>query len=116
MLKEVKCLSCQAVLYRIGPLDENGKFWGLYEEDKEGYLSLSKASVFTSRQECPPVYMYNGAIYIINTRSLYKSPLYAFKKIKKYEMNELTSIDIDTELDWKWAEFLLSNDLIKNKK
>lgn len=81
-------------------------YYNLFEENKEGYLKLSKRSHFVTRQECPPVYSYNGAFYIINIASLLACPMHQFTKIVKYEMNEITSTDLDTMIDWKWAEFL----------
>ena len=81
-------------------------YYLLFEENNEGYLSLSKPSSITRRQDCPPVYEYNGAVYVVNVSSLKKGPIYNFKKIKKYLMSENESIDLDTDLDWKIAEFL----------
>ncbi len=38
-----------------------------------------------------------------------------FKKTKKYVMSKESSVDIDDELDWKMAEFLLTkNEEIKD--
>ena len=53
MLKEVKCLACNGALYRIGPLDEEGKFWGLFEQDKERYDAMRKGSNEKEYFECP---------------------------------------------------------------
>jgi len=44
MLKEVKCLSCGNTLYRIGPLDQKGLAWGIYEEDEDKYESMKKGT------------------------------------------------------------------------
>ncbi|MEA3447194.1 MAG: acylneuraminate cytidylyltransferase family protein [Bacteroidota bacterium] len=79
----------------------------LYEENKHGYLEKSKKGNFTRRQDAPKVWEYNGAIYIMNVNSLKKFSKRNFTKIKKYVMPELYSIDIDNELDFKIAEFLI---------
>ncbi|MDY0142879.1 MAG: acylneuraminate cytidylyltransferase family protein [Bacteroidales bacterium] len=76
----------------------------LFEENKDGFLNKSKESDFVTRQECPKVWEYNGAIYIVNVESLKKSPLNKFKKVKKYVMDEMSSHDIDSMLDWRIAE------------
>lgn len=81
-------------------------YYVLFEETEDGYLKKSKEANFTRRQDCPKVYEYNGAIYIINIASLKQHPLSAFKKVVKYEMDEVTSHDIDTMFDWKLAEFI----------
>ena len=78
----------------------------LFEEDEEGFLHKSKESNFVTRQECPKVWEYNGAIYIINVESLKKSPIHKFSKVKKYVMDEMSSHDIDSILDWKIAEYV----------
>lgn len=89
-------------------------YFSLFEETNDGYLNRSKQlpSGIFRRQDAPKVYAYNGSIYIINVDSLRQANLHELKKIKKYEMAEIFATDIDTELDWKYAEFLLSNNLI----
>ncbi|WP_296312514.1 cytidylyltransferase domain-containing protein [Winogradskyella sp. UBA3174] len=83
-------------------------YYNLYEEES-GYLESSKKGNFTRRQDCPEVWEFNGAIYVINCNSLKAQSMKAFSKVKKFEMSEETSIDIDTPLDWKIAEFHLQD-------
>lgn len=83
-------------------------YYNLYEEN-DGFLKPSKEGNYTRRQDCPEVWEYNGAIYVINSKSLRTQKMKAFNKVKKYIMSEETSIDIDTPLDWKIAEFHLQN-------
>jgi N-acylneuraminate cytidylyltransferase len=87
--------------------DEN-PYYSLFEENENGYLVKSKEASFTRRQDCPKVYSYNGAIYILNPESLRKEPIGQFKKVRKYIMQAEDSIDLDTPLDWKFAELILS--------
>lgn len=82
-------------------------YYVLCEEDKMGWLVKSKEGSFTRRQDCPIVYELNGAIYIINVKSIERKGMNNFTKIKKYLMDEKTSLDIDEELDWMIAENLL---------
>lgn len=82
-------------------------YYVLFEENKNGFLEKSKKGTFTRRQDCPKVWEYNGAIYVINVKSLFEKSLSNFTKIKKYEMDELSSLDIDTPLDWKLVELIL---------
>ena len=79
-------------------------YYTLFEENKHGFLEQSKKTNFTRRQDCPKIYEYNGAIYVIRVSELKKRKLHEFKRIKKYVMDEITSIDIDTPLDWIVAE------------
>lgn len=79
-------------------------YYVLFEEDDYGFLKKSKQSSFSRRQDCPKVWEYNGAIYVINVASLNQKPISAFEKIIKYEMDEMYSLDLDTPLDWCIAE------------
>lgn len=83
-------------------------YYNLFEEE-DGFLKPSKKGNYTRRQDCPDVWEFNGAIYVINSKSLRTQKMKAFSKVKKYIMSEETSIDIDTPLDWKIAEFHLQN-------
>ncbi len=86
--------------------DEN-PYYSLFEESKQGFLKRSKEGNFTRRQDCPKVYSYNGAIYVINPESLRRSSIGEFVKVRKYVMRAEDSIDLDTQLDWKLAELIL---------
>lgn len=62
-------------------------------------------------QDMEKLYELNGAIYLFKRglsggiNSLYKDKVKTFA----FVMNSYSSIDIDNELDFKWAEFLLEN-------
>jgi len=88
---------------------KNNPYYNLFEEDHNGFLHKSKDGSFTRRQDCPHVYAYNGAIYVINVASLLQKPTHQFTKIKKYIMDEHSSIDLDTPNDWTLAEILIEN-------
>lgn len=81
-------------------------YYVLFEEDENGWLKKSKDGSFTRRQDCPKVWEYNGAIYLINPKSLERQPLNEFTQIRKYVMEEQFSLDIDTPLEWKLAEII----------
>ena len=88
---------------------EINPYFNLYEENKQGYLKQSKDGVFSRRQDVPPAYEYNGAIYIFKTKSIVESEMKDFKKIVKYVMSKNDSVDIDDEFDWKLTEYILAN-------
>ncbi|MGB8192550.1 MAG: acylneuraminate cytidylyltransferase family protein [Chitinophagaceae bacterium] len=83
-------------------------YYNLFEQDEEGFLHISKGSGgFLRRQDVPPVYEYNGSIYVINVKSLLTHVSFAgFSKVVKYAMEPEYSIDLDTPADWNYAEFL----------
>lgn len=82
---------------------KSNPYYILFEENERGFLEKTKEANFTRRQDCPKVWEYNGAIYVINIETLKKVPLNKFKRIKKYEMDEFSSHDIDTLFDWEVA-------------
>ena len=82
-------------------------YYNLFEEDESGFLSKSKVGKFERRQDVPKVWEYNGAIYVINISSLKKRRLHELTAVRKYVMSESESLDIDTPLDWKVAEYIM---------
>ncbi len=91
-------------------LSKQNPYFNLFEEQANGYLTLSKKSDFARRQDCPDVYQYNGNIYIIDVNALIsKKRVVYFDKIKKYVIGPEYAIDIDTELDFKFAEEIAKN-------
>jgi CMP-N,N'-diacetyllegionaminic acid synthase len=87
----------------------------LFKENKGGLMEkvLDSKNGGTRRQDTPAMYKLNGAIYVMNTKSLRKKKIGDFEKIKKVEMDALSSVDIDVPLDWEWSEFILKKGLIK---
>ena len=81
-------------------------YYVLFEEDDNKFLKKSKESRTSRRQDAPKVWELNGAIYIINPKSIKQKSIGDFKKVIKYQMNDRSSIDIDTSLDWEFAEFI----------
>lgn len=89
-------------------------YYNCFEEDSQGFLHISKGEgLYTRRQDVPKAYEYNGAIYIINPESLKKMPLGKFAKRIKYVMDDLHSVDLDNMIDWKFAELIFKEQLIK---
>jgi len=81
-------------------------YYTLMEEDKEGFLQKSKQLNFSRRQDCPSVWNVNGAIYIFPKNEFMKGGFDTLSK-RKFVMNALASIDIDSSSDWTIAESLL---------
>lgn len=95
-----------------GCLSQSNPYYTLFEYTDAGYLKKSKNGNFTRRQDCPPIFEYNGAIYLINVKSLFSKGFGDFDKIVPYNMESIYSADIDTEIDFQWCEFLLEKGLI----
>ncbi|MBW8242639.1 acylneuraminate cytidylyltransferase family protein [Muricauda oceani] len=87
---------------------KSNPYFSLFEEDANGFLKKSKEGSFTRRQDCPKVWEFNGAIYVINVTALKRNKISEFKNIKKYPMDKKSSLDIDDEFDWLMAEKLVN--------
>lgn len=83
-------------------------YYNLFEEDPTGYLKISKGDgKIRRRQEAPHVWMFNGAIYVFNIKSLKQGYFDSYKRIRKFAMSQECSLDLDTPFDWTIAESLL---------
>lgn len=88
-------------------------YYNSFEEDADGYLCISKGDgKYVRRQDAPKAWEYNGAVYVINARELERHNMSEFRRVKKYEMDDLHSLDLDTPFDWKIAELLLSEKMV----
>jgi N-acylneuraminate cytidylyltransferase len=93
-------------------VSKESPYFTLFQEDSNGNLSSflkDGESLYKKRQDCPPIYKYNGSIYFVNCKSYIKQGDFSFAKKIKYIMPEYKSIDIDTPADWALAEFYLKN-------
>jgi N-acylneuraminate cytidylyltransferase len=88
---------------------KNNPYFNLFEENQNEYLQISKGDgKIMRRQDCPPVYAFNGSIYIFNIKSLQTSQSFKdLAHIRKYVMPEKYSIDLDTPADWAYADYFL---------
>lgn len=89
-------------------------YYVMFNENADGYLQNIMEGKFTRRQDCPQVWEYNGAVYVMNVNSLKEKSLAQFTKRKKYVMSAQDSIDLDTPEDWDYAEFIMSRKGSKN--
>ena len=87
---------------------DSNPYYVLYEENSKGFLEKSKPSNFTRRQDCPKVWEVNGAVYVINTKSLQDKKMSDFQSIIHSPMSKINSVDIDDLHDFEYVEFLLS--------
>lgn len=91
---------------------KSNPYYVLREENEQGWLEKSKKGTFTRRQDCPKVYEVNGGIYIMRVNTLKKLPPSQFQKIRKYVMDEISSHDIDSLLDWEVGEVIVNRFLL----
>ena len=83
-------------------------YFNLIEKDDNGIKLVKKNErKIVRRQDAPKTYDMNASIYIWKRNILLNYDNLFLKKTSLYTMPEERSIDIDTELDWKFVEFLL---------
>ncbi len=87
-------------------------YYNCFETTPEGYLHVSKGDgLYTRRQDAPHAWEFNGAVYVINPRSLREGHMGAFKRRVPVPMPRSRSVDLDTPLDWLVAEAVLADQL-----
>ena len=62
------------------------------------------------RQDAPKVYDMNASIYIWKRKALIGNDTLFTDKTSLYVMPEERSVDIDTELDWNFVEYLMGKE------
>lgn len=82
----------------------------LCNDNEQGFLELVYNKNAAGRQSLPTFYEFNGAIYVINTKSLREKGLSRFTKRLKYVMPKESSVDIDDIWD-----FMLIESIIKGR-
>ncbi len=90
-------------------------YFNLVEMDKEGKVYLSKTldKKVLRRQDAPSSYDMNASIYIWKRDVLLNNDTIFLEKTGLYVMPEERSIDIDTEDDYKYVEFLMKENNAK---
>jgi CMP-N,N'-diacetyllegionaminic acid synthase len=87
-------------------------YFNLVELDKNNRVKLSKSSknMVIRRQDSPSCYDLNGSIYVWTRDALCLNSATALgDDTRLFIMPEERSIDIDTEIDFQFVEFLLTN-------
>jgi CMP-N,N'-diacetyllegionaminic acid synthase len=90
-------------------------YWTL-KLDSEGTITsfadmdlLVLQDKYPRRQDLPPAYAENGAIYLAHPSVLFERNSFYGERLYGYVMPKERSVDIDTWMDLKWAEFILKN-------
>ena len=90
-------------------------YFNLVEVNQEGKVYLSKEldNSIVRRQDAPKSYDMNASIYIWKRDVILNENSIFLKKTGLYVMPEERSIDIDTEIDYKFVEFLMKENNAK---
>lgn len=100
-------------------LASKNPYFNMVEKTKDGFAELSKKlrRAVVARQKAPEVYSMNGSICIYSRDFLLdpKNILPFSGKAAMYVMNEISARDIDTEIDFRFIEFLMNEGIWKNE-
>ena len=91
-----------AVTVRPAPCNP---YYDCFETSPDGFLRVSKGDgLLTRRQDAPPAWQLNGAVYVITPARLREMEIGRMMRRVPVPMPAERSLDIDTPLDWKIAE------------
>ncbi len=84
-------------------------YFNMVERSAKGYVSLSKPTnpPIRRRQDGPDCFDLNASIYVWWRDRLLEEPRVFYEDTLLYEMPMERSVDIDSELDFQFVEFLL---------
>lgn len=88
-------------------------YFNLIELDADDNVSLSKPlpTAVVRRQDAPQCFDMNASIYVWRRPVLFSSDAIFNPRTRLYVMPEERSIDIDSELDFSFVEFIMSRNL-----
>ncbi len=117
-LREAQDISAAVLLVEVlgaenvitGSIAKSSPYFSLVEERTNGTVGLSKPTdpPIVRRQDAPKCFDMNGSIYVWQRAALMAQDGLFLPTTRLYEMPEERSVDIDTELDFAFAEFLLA--------
>jgi CMP-N,N'-diacetyllegionaminic acid synthase len=84
-------------------------YWMFNRNEHDELTPLLSAPAPLRRQDLPPTYVLNGAIYIIDTALLLATKSFINKTTLAYVMAQHKSLDIDTEFDFQLLDLYLKN-------
>ena len=83
-------------------------FW-MKTINNKGFLDdfVAKSSDYSRRQDCPDVFVLNGAIYIISCKDFFTYRKFTTSATAYYELQDIYSADIDNKYDFIIAESIV---------
>jgi len=96
------------VLYSVVESDTN-PYFNMVQLDENGNAHLSKKleGELSRRQDAPKVYTINGSMYFYQRNHLLRAKGLHCERERIFIMDKISSVDIDNELDFLFAEFLM---------
>jgi CMP-N,N'-diacetyllegionaminic acid synthase len=91
---------------------EDSPFYNQFMEDETGFLVPCLKRAGNRRQDCPAIYTYNGSIYIMRIADIKRTHMHGLKRIRRHLMDDISSLQIDTRVDWLVAEAIIDLGLV----
>ncbi|MBM9501947.1 acylneuraminate cytidylyltransferase family protein [Leptospira sp. 201903071] len=85
---------------------EESPFW-MYRIENFRLKSILESPPAFRRQDLPEIYSLNGAVYISKIKSLLEKKSFLRSDTLAYIMPSIRSVDIDTEMDFDFLEYLI---------
>ena len=98
----VGCKEGEECIFKAMKIEESGLLTGYFSED----------APFRPRQEFEEVVFPNGSIYIYSVKEFLKEKNFPRKGLSPYQMSQLDSLDIDSEVDLLIAQAILGSSLL----
>ncbi len=88
---------------------ERNPYFNMMEIQADGFATLVKktATPIVRRQDAPKVLSLTPAVYMLKKEALYQFDHWSNARCKLFEIPRERAIDIDTEIDFSFVEFLL---------
>lgn len=87
---------------------EVNPYWtNILKQERLQYF-IEEGKNIKRRQDLPPIYRYNGAIFLAKTEVLKKEKTFEVENLTGYIMDRESSIDIDSEFDFKITEAIMN--------
>lgn len=89
-------------------------YW-MYQRDEQDRLEpmIPDQPTITRRQDLPPAYALNGALYLARRDWLLEQRRFVGPATLGYIMPQDRSVDLDTPRDWDWVEFLIEREHVQ---
>lgn len=108
VFQEKKAFSRECAVVSVCPSEHSPLWMNTIGEDLSMAGFLPKSAIGEGRQSLQQYYRLNGAVYLANVSYLKENNGFFGPKTYAYMMPQERSVDIDTELDLKFAEFLMT--------
>jgi CMP-N,N'-diacetyllegionaminic acid synthase len=89
---------------------ERNPYFNMVEVGADGYARISKPleNPITRRQAAPPVYGLSPAVYVVRRDALWQYDHWAQSRLQVHVMPRERAIDIDSEVDFRFVEYLMN--------